>query len=311
MSNLIDRYSDLLGPNPNHDRRRLIADLDGVYQSPSRVTRHEEAICSAIRNHHAQSPSRRRFKVPGLRLSTAAALVLMAGGIVISLERLGAPPVSAETVLDRAMATYLPPNRVIHFAYRTSSPGEHGTMSTWIETNAQGESRRSVTTIRDLAHGQVVFVSRSVDEHGTIRSFYYEPASSFVRVGSESARQLRHVRGPFGNVNFANAASLASYFKRLPHGPGEGPYLLPERHLSGVAVYAVRARIGPNADYPSFTAYFDAHTYILRGIDGGSKDGRVVTSMRLMTDATMPLTRVPPHTFQLRVPAALTVVGSL
>lgn len=309
MSNLTDRYPDLLGPNASDDRRHLIAALDCVYQCPSRVAPREDAIWSAIRHRESRS-STRRVTVPRLHLSTAAALILAAGGIAAYLQRSGPTPVSAEMVLQRAMASTLPPNRAIHVVYHTSTSGERGTLDTWMETNAQGESWRSVNTIRDRAYGRVVFVLRSLDEHGTMRSYYYEPASSFVRVSSEPARQLRRVRGPFGNVNFTNAASVASYFKTLPHRPGQGPYLLPVHRLDGVAAYAVRAHIGPNADYPNFTAYFDARTYILRGIDGGSKDGRVVPSMRLMTDETMPFTQVPADVFQLRVPAALTVIRS-
>jgi hypothetical protein len=75
-------------------------------------------------------------------------------------------------------------------------------------------------------------------------------------------------------------------------------HLLPARRLDGVRVDAMR--VDP-LYAPSYTLYFDARSYVLRGMDiAGGRGGQG----RLVLAVTMPASAVPPHTFTPHAPPA-------
>jgi hypothetical protein len=254
----------------------------------------------------------------GFRLAAlAVATILAATGVLVHLHGAGPTPVSAQSVLDRAASVGLPPNRATHLVYRLTMPRASvdswvETNSIWMESNSRGAVTRTAGTIRERAAATVVSIIRWVDDGQIYRGYYYFPSGSLSLVRKFAMTDARYrqqekriddplIRSGLSSLDWNNPNIVAQYLSRLAHRSPKYVHLLPKRLLDGVSVYPVKVNRGPN--WPAMTVYFDAHTYIFRGIDGGTgPHGEIAPNMRLVTQKTVPFSAVPPHTFEFHPP---------
>jgi hypothetical protein len=312
---LDERYSDILEDPGDPHALHLVNDLDAVFRATSPPSYLKASIAQVLAQRAAAREQKkiRGWRRMGFRLAALAVVaVLAATGVLVHLHGAGPTPVSAQSVLDRAASIGLPPNRAMHLVYRLTMPGETEPIDIWIETNSRGGVARTAETMRERAAATVVSISRWVDDGRIIRGYYYFPSGSlsFVRKFSMTDARYRQLekriddplsRSGLSSLDWYKPRIVAQYLSRLAHRSPKYVHLLPKRLLDGVSVYPVKVDRGPN--WPAMTVYFDAHTYISRGIDGGiGPHGEIAPNMRLVTQKTVPFSAVPPHTFEFHPP---------
>ena len=312
MTMLDERYSDILEDPGDPHALHLVNDLDSAFRATSPPSYLKASIAQVLAQRAAAREQRkaRRWRRLGFRLAALAVVAVLATtGVLVHLRGAGPTPVSAQSVLDRAASIGLPPNRAMHLVYRQTMPGQTDLTDMWMETNSHGAVARTAGTEKDRTAGTVVGISRWVDDGRTIRSYYYFPSGSlsFVRKFSMTdARygQLEKLVDPLsrsGLSDWFNPKTVAQYLSRLAHRSPKYVHLLPERLLDGVSVYPVKVDRSPN--WPAMTVYFDAHTYVFRGVDGSTgPHGVILPNLRLVERKTVPFSAVPPHTFEFRPP---------
>ena len=315
MTMLDERYSDILEDPGDPHALHLVNDLDAVFRATGPPSYLRASIAQVLAQR-AAAREQRKIRVwcrMGFRLATlAVAAVLAATGVLVRLHGAGPTPVSAQSVLDRAASAGLPPNRAMHLVYRLTMPGERASLDIWIETNSRGAVARTAGTIEERTAGTVTRIIRSVDDGRIYRGYEYLPSGnlSLVRKFLLTDARLRRlekqiddplIRSGLSSIDWNNPKIVAQYLSRLAHRSPKYVHLLPKRLLDGVSVYPLKVDRGPN--WPAMTVYFDAHTYIFRGLDGGiGPHGGVTPNYRLVKQKTVPLSAVPAHTFEYHPP---------
>ena len=315
MTMLDERYSDILENPGDPHALHLVNDLDAVFRATSPPSYLRASIAQVLAQRAATGEQRkvRPWRRTGFRLAALAVVaVLAATGVLVHFHGAGPTPVSAQSVLDRAASVGLPPNRATHLVYRLTLPGERVSLDIWLESNSRGAVARTAGTIEERTAGTVVSIIRWVDDGRIYRGYRYFPSGnlSFVRKFSVTDirwRQLEKqmddplVRSGLSSLDWYKPRIVAQYLSRLAHRAPKYVHLLPKRLLDGVSVYPVKVDRSPN--WPAMTVYFDAHTYIFRGLDGGTGPHRGVTpNYRLVKQKTVPFSAVPPHTFEFHPP---------
>ena len=321
MTSIHDAYADLLDADATETGHGLIAALDHVYTRAWLPPAADDAVLAAI--HHPPASCASHEYRRGFQLSLAAlvpaSLLLLGIAAVVSLRASSPTSVSAESILHRAAAVHPSPNRALHLVYRetyyqTSIPRQladtSGNDDIWAEYDPHGNISHFANTDVESTQGITTGIQRCVGGRTVERCYDYEPASKvlhkpFTITRTESLRDA----GPLRGVDMLNGTGVARLLTRLMHHSSAGVRLLPERRLNGVLVYPIRVRlhVQSSGPQPTIIYYFDAHTYILRGMsvlpprapgfaDVGAQDTVLVKR------ETVPLRAVPAGTFQLRLP---------
>jgi hypothetical protein len=220
----------------------------------------------------------------------------MALGAIVTPRAYMPSPASAQVILRRAASAHLPPNHALHLVYRSwDSGGQTGSEDIWQEWDGHGALTRWSVWDRSWSDGTMTQAIHSVQSGDRVRVYRYLPRSLVVFVSSYPGGSGGS--GVFGQTDFSDGAGVARFLAGLAHHPKPDARLLPDRTLGGAPVHVVLVRTAPG--YPAATLYIDARSYLLRGVDGGSRLDREVPSMRLQIDQVVPLSAVPPSVFKL------------
>jgi hypothetical protein len=295
MTSLTERFPDL-ADRGDPELMRVITDLDDACSSLTLPPERDAAILRAMTSHAAQAAGQpTRSRLAGLRprwparltaAVTAAAVILTAGGVYLHGQ--GAATASAQTILRHAAVAGISASRAAHSTYRlTTSRGDRGTADVWIEADASGTPVGFALT-QTLARAGALhpqLSSRRLQIGATVQT--YNPATNTVQTtpADSSSRQLASMFA--GPLIAYHLSALASQ---------HGVRVLPRTTLGGAKVDALQVGVGHDAT----TFYYDAESYVLRGIDWTSN--RVAWRARLVRSATVPLKDVPATAFTLNAP---------
>jgi len=276
--------------------------LNRAYRSGSVPPRIDDAIVQAAHERRASPARRRRLLV--LRpararltaLVTAAALVV--AGSAFYLHPGSVTPVSAATVMKRAVSAGLVPNQVSHFTYRlTSSAGDVETSNVWIAAGANGGPTTLALDITSSPGGATI--ERLVESESSFQ--IYDARSNTVAASPQDASGQpwsAMISGAHIAIKFEGASGQQSASQKGPLGS------MTQGTLDGVAVYVL-------GDTPSAgdTFYIDAQTYVLRGADW--TQAGVTWQARLANEQTMAPSAAPADAFSLNAPPDASAVLSL
>ncbi len=315
MTTRDERDPDILRAQPDPRVARLVADLDTAFATlpPAHV---RAAMIHAIEQRmaeRARAASRRPWTVVGVRVAAVAAtLALALSGVLAYLSGRSATPVSAQTVLSRAVAaSRLAPDQAAHLIYAFSpgiagrGGGMAGPMDVWLQADARGATARwaATQTIYGAA-GSVAAVQRGVLIGGTGQRYVYDPHANAVAISDATTQSFS-----LGGLDLFDPSGVAVYLAKAAQGAPGQARLLPQQTLDGVTVDVVQLPGDPQQGSPPMTAYFDAQSYLFRGADLTS--GPYTLRMRVTADDTVAASAVPPQAFALDVPATAHVVPSV
>jgi hypothetical protein len=304
-------YRDLLGAPPLPRRRQLVEDLDRLYQAPRPLPSLDTAVMQAVHDAARRAPQRAvRWGRPVWRrvAATLAATVLVCSALLAFMQHnQGATPASAQTVLRQAANAFAnpAPDEATHLTYQVMVQGAFGeqiprliaTMDIWMKAGAPGTPVVLAETDTDWeANGSVDTINRRLMQGQRGQAYTYTAGNNTVTVRTVSGVQ----QGPLG----FDLTSIIAYFSTAADGPHQQIQSLPRRLLDGVPVDVVR--VAPTADQPQLTLSFNSQTYLLREMEF-ALDGHTAVG-QLTTDVTMPVSAVPPHTFDLNLPVGARVV---
>jgi hypothetical protein len=294
MTTLDERYPDLLRDQLDPAARRLVHDLDTVCAATTAPASLRATLARTLEQRTTRRGQHMPRPWPSLQghvASLAVMLALALSGALAYLGLLRPAPASAQLILQRAVAAarHLAPHQAVHLVYRladvpTDSGRITGTIDVWIQTDAHGTPvLLAQTETRRCPDGTTITVDRRV-LRGPVGQDYSAQDNTIRLVTAD----------PQGPSLFISGAA---YFSAFAQGPDQRVRLLAPRRLDGIPVAVVR--VDPRYA-PSYTLYFDAHSYVLRGMD--IADGRGGQG-RLIAAARVPAAAVPPHTFTLNAPA--------
>jgi hypothetical protein len=319
VTSIHDPYADLVDSDPSGTQHRVITALDHIYTSTSLPSVADDAVLTALhRVPVAPVPQRHR---PRFRRSlpalVPASLLLLGAGIVASLRASSPASVSAQSILQRAAAVQLPPSSALHLVYReryyhTFSPHAAddliGRYDIWAEFDRHGKVTQSASTSVESTEGVTTDIERCAGGRRVEHCYRYEPASEILhRPFTVTATEAARDAGPLQSVDVLTGAGVPRLVTTLMHRSSGGVHLLPERRLNGVLVYPIRVDGRHPNRQPTMIYYFDAQTYILRGMTvlpppGPGFADILVQHTVLIERRTVRLTAVPAGTFQLNPP---------
>jgi hypothetical protein len=318
VTKIHESYADLFDSDSSAKLHRLLVQLDHVFGTAEFPSMAEDRVLAAI-YRPGVSPARQVYRPRLQRLFgalIAASILLLGGGMVVSLRGSSPTPVSAQSILERAAALQVPANRALHLVYRVTLSGHAATVGRygiWVEFGAHGGIVREGSTDVESADGITSSITRCVGQKGVTRCYRYEPTSRYLRnfnvTNAQNSKEARRFLGPLSGIDFLTGVGLSKILRNLLHYSPPGVLLLPERPFHGLSVYPIRVRIarGTAAPQLTLTFYFDSHSYILRGISvlppQGPGSADVVTqNFVLARRSTVPLSAVPPLTFMFQPP---------
>lgn len=311
--------SDIVGLRDTPAMTRLITTLDAVCAptTPPRATQLDAAVTHGL---HAWShaPSRGAARARPLtrlrpRLAALVALVAVTGtGVIAYVSGQSPTPVSARAVLSRAAtASRLSPDQAAHLTY-TLSPGVAGRgggvagpMDVWLRADAHGNTVHAAFTQKIYrANGAVAAVQRTVRDGGTMRGYVYNPHANAVALRTATARLFT-----VGGLDLFDPSAVAAYLITAARGSPGQARLLPQQTLNGVTVDVVQLPGDLQQASPPVTAYLDARSYLLRGLDEVS--GQYTLRLRVTAYDQVAASAVPPRAFALDVPPAARIVPNV
>lgn len=331
MTDIDERFADLIDDKDGLPRRVLLAELDRFYTQPAspslRISLQTTLYAHARQTHR---PARRRTPLFHRLAALAAALLLVLSGGTAYLLRVPAPtPVSAQEILRRAAAAVAPiRSRVIHEIIASeSTPQTIGKAPVvtpertemWVEVNSQGLIARTSRTATD--HTGIVSsrVKTSTTAGMTTTEYLAMPRASSINSAFEPASDCAGVAS-----TQETAADVISYHGLLVKAAqhiNSTLRVLPRRRLDGRTVDVVEEdsstlpgdivplkASGAPTPYREDTYYYiDPQTYILRGSDTYrvAPKGKMTRTnyLRILLYETLPLSAVPKGAFHLHAPA--------
>ena len=143
-----------------------------------------------------------------------------------------------------------------------------------------------------------------IDWNGNVTNYTYDLARNTIMTATiDPNSAAAGVSNPFDPVRLL----------QLTQGSDQHARLLSQRILDGVTVDVVQVARTPSTSTAAqeiVTFYIDAHSYILRRvvITTGPTGSAPSFTLRFVAYGTVPLSRVPPHTFTLNAPTTARVV---
>jgi hypothetical protein len=319
------------------DRMRRVATAARVAPARDAAIRralHDRAL-EQIHSARADVGGQAGAARPRPRLAALAGALLLALSGVLGGPHLSAPaPVSAQDVLRRAAAAMrLAPSQAAHLSYRVAIAPPRGQLALAVYAHrGAGKARYRVVAgtvvftaevwVRAAAGGAPTASMQTLTWPGTHQFL----VDRYIQVGSqiygydpgnnEIALRGTHDEQPGWLIpnGALDGAGLTRELSALAlHAPRQ-VRLLPRQSLGGTAVEAIQVDGWRDAPGLRTTFYFDAHTFLLRGFDAGSRDPTYPTAswqVRLGSYATVAAGSVPPRTFTLRAPADAQVASPI
>lgn len=291
------------------------------------VDRRSVPVAQPIRQH------RRRWASPHKGVAFAgAALLLVSSGIAGYMQFQGPQPVSAQVLLQRAVAeSAVKPDSVTHQVWDLTSHqqpelGHAGStvrqhIEVWTQVDHQGVAIREAGMTRDSTGGvQITLRDGSITQQ-------YNPSTRTLTISTPAAPTCRYGR-PRPAQEYRMPMLLdRSFVLTAARSRHQELRLLPPRTLGGIRVYVVEInrRAADFATQPAAQApvwyretvrlYLDMQTYLIRGQDitRFAARGEVVSevSMRIKRYEVLPLSAVGADVFRLHVPATAHVARTL
>jgi len=149
-------------------------------------------------------------------------------------------------------------------------------------------------------------VNRWVLSGATGQRYVYDPHANTVAIAPFSAQDLS---AGTGGLNIFDAPSVAADLTKVRQGTAGRTHLLPQQTLDGVTVDAIQMDGSTQEHLLQLTVYFDAQSYLVRGLDVTMPDYSL--QLRVRTYAAVAASAVPAGTVALNVPATARVVASV